>query len=48
MPGAGRLPRFPSGRDASLAHSTGVAVAVARTSGHDTSLGRDLELRLLP
>lgn len=48
IPRAGRLPRFPPGRVASISHSAGVAVAVARAPGHDTPLGCDLELRPLP
>ncbi|MEE1928328.1 4'-phosphopantetheinyl transferase superfamily protein [Streptomyces sp. TRM 70351] len=48
IPRAGRLPRFPPGRAASIAHSAGVAVAVARVPGPDLPLGCDLELRPLP
>ncbi|SEQ84743.1 4'-phosphopantetheinyl transferase family protein [Streptomyces radiopugnans] len=48
IPRAGRLPRFPPGRAASIAHSAGVAVAVARAPGRDLPLGCDLELRPLP
>ncbi|MEU7022632.1 enterobactin synthetase [Streptomyces sp. NPDC046203] len=48
IPRVGRLPRFPPGRAASISHSAGVAVAVARAPGHDTPLGCDLELRPLP
>ncbi|MFG2603526.1 4'-phosphopantetheinyl transferase superfamily protein [Streptomyces sp. NPDC048514] len=48
IPRAGRLPRFPPGRAASISHSAGVAVAVARAPGRDTPLGCDLELRPLP
>ncbi|WP_320777577.1 enterobactin synthetase [Streptomyces sp. CRN 30] len=48
IPRAGRLPLFPPGRAASLSHSAGVAVAVARAPGRDTPLGCDLELRPLP
>ncbi|GGW26972.1 hypothetical protein GCM10010340_00310 [Streptomyces griseoloalbus] len=48
IPRAGRLPVFPPGRAASISHSAGVAVAVARAPGRDTPLGCDLELRPLP
>ncbi|MCS0602717.1 enterobactin synthetase [Streptomyces sp. LP11] len=48
VPRAGRRPLFPPGRAASISHSGGVAVAVARAPGHDTPLGCDLELRPLP
>ncbi|MFI8193332.1 4'-phosphopantetheinyl transferase superfamily protein [Streptomyces sp. NPDC085946] len=48
IPRAGRLPVFPPGRAASITHSAGVAVAVARAPGRDTPLGCDLELRPLP
>jgi enterobactin synthetase component D len=48
IPRAGRLPLFPPGRAASISHSAGVAVAVARAPGRDTPLGCDLELRPLP
>lgn len=48
IPRAGRLPVFPPGRAASLSHSAGVAVAVARAPGRDTPVGCDLELRALP
>nr|WP_238419747.1 4'-phosphopantetheinyl transferase superfamily protein [Streptomyces taklimakanensis] len=48
IPRAGRLPRFPPGRVASIAHSAGVAVAVAASSGRGLPLGCDLELRPLP
>ncbi|WP_079071746.1 4'-phosphopantetheinyl transferase family protein [Streptomyces yokosukanensis] len=48
IPRAGRLPVFPPGRAASISHSSGVAVAVARAPGRDTPLGCDLELRPLP
>ncbi|MFG2310942.1 enterobactin synthetase [Streptomyces sp. NPDC048566] len=48
VPRAGRRPLFPPGRAASISHSAGVAVAVARAPGHDVPLGCDLELRPLP
>ncbi|MFJ8194670.1 enterobactin synthetase [Streptomyces sp. NPDC096094] len=48
VPRVGRLPRFPPGRAASISHSAGIAVAVARAPGHGTPLGCDLELRPLP
>ncbi|MEU0133198.1 4'-phosphopantetheinyl transferase superfamily protein [Streptomyces sp. NPDC006296] len=48
IPRAGRLPLFPPGRAASISHSAGVAVAVARAPGRDTPLGCDVELRPLP
>ncbi|MEV5433195.1 4'-phosphopantetheinyl transferase superfamily protein [Streptomyces sp. NPDC052701] len=48
IPRAGRLPGFPPGRAASITHSAGVAVAVARAPGRDVPLGCDLELRPLP
>ncbi|MCX2926272.1 4'-phosphopantetheinyl transferase superfamily protein [Streptomyces sp. NEAU-W12] len=48
IPRAGRLPAFPPGRAASITHSAGVAVAVARAPGRNTPLGCDLELRPLP
>ncbi|MEU7423420.1 4'-phosphopantetheinyl transferase superfamily protein [Streptomyces sp. NPDC040750] len=48
IPRASRLPCFPPGRAASISHSAGVAVAVARAPGRDTPLGCDLELRPLP
>lgn len=48
VPRAGRLPLFPPGRAASISHSAGVAIAVARAPGRDTPLGCDLELRPLP
>ncbi|MEU9354573.1 4'-phosphopantetheinyl transferase superfamily protein [Streptomyces griseoloalbus] len=48
IPRSGRLPVFPPGRAASISHSAGVAVAVARAPGRDTPLGCDLELRPLP
>ncbi|MDL5205909.1 4'-phosphopantetheinyl transferase superfamily protein [Streptomyces sp. ALI-76-A] len=48
IPRSGRLPVFPPGRAASISHSAGVAVAVARPPGRDTPLGCDLELRPLP
>lgn len=48
IPRSGRLPLFPPGRAASIAHSAGVAVALAGAPGHDLPLGCDLELRPLP
>ncbi|MFH9672022.1 enterobactin synthetase [Streptomyces sp. NPDC017405] len=48
IPREGRLPRFPPGRAASITHSAGVAVAVARAPDRDLPLGCDLELRGLP
>ncbi|MFF5157810.1 enterobactin synthetase [Streptomyces sp. NPDC000348] len=48
IPRSGRLPVFPPGRAASISHSAGVAVAVARAPGRDLPLGCDLELRPLP
>ncbi|MFH8797992.1 enterobactin synthetase [Streptomyces sp. NPDC017936] len=48
IPRSGRLPVFPRGRAASISHSAGVAVAVARGPGEDAPLGCDLELRPLP
>ncbi|MGW5617192.1 enterobactin synthetase [Streptomyces sp. NPDC003877] len=48
IPRAGRLPVFPPGRAASITHSEGIAVAVARGPGRDLPLGCDLELRPLP
>ncbi|GHD52842.1 enterobactin synthetase [Streptomyces galbus] len=48
VPRAGRLPVFAPGRAASISHSAGVAVAVARAPGDDAPLGCDLELRPLP
>ncbi|MHC3475226.1 4'-phosphopantetheinyl transferase [Streptomyces sp. 7R007] len=48
IPRAGRLPVFAPGREASISHSAGIAVAVARRPGHDAPLGCDLELRPLP
>ncbi|MFF3350421.1 4'-phosphopantetheinyl transferase superfamily protein [Streptomyces sp. NPDC002779] len=45
---SGRLPVFPPGRAASISHSAGIAVAVARAPGRDLPLGCDLELRPLP
>ncbi|MEU6391695.1 enterobactin synthetase [Streptomyces sp. NPDC046939] len=48
IPRAGRLPLFPPGRAASISHSAGVAVAVARAPGRDTPLGCDVELSPLP
>ncbi|GAA3501430.1 hypothetical protein GCM10019016_085370 [Streptomyces prasinosporus] len=48
VPRSGRLPVFAPGRPASVSHSAGIAVAVARAPGRDTPLGCDLELRPLP
>ncbi|MEG8277160.1 4'-phosphopantetheinyl transferase family protein [Streptomyces sp. AHA2] len=48
IPRAGRLPVFPPGLAASISHSAGMAVAVARGPGGDVPLGCDLELRPLP
>ncbi len=48
IPRSGRLPVFPPGRAASISHSAGIAVAVARAAGPDLPLGCDLELRPLP
>ncbi|MFH9010870.1 enterobactin synthetase [Streptomyces sp. NPDC017943] len=48
IPRAGRLPVFPPGAAASISHSAGIAVAVARGPGRDLPLGCDLELRPLP
>ncbi|MFF7853717.1 enterobactin synthetase [Streptomyces sp. NPDC007904] len=48
IPRSGRLPVFPPGRAASISHSAGIAVAVARAPGRGTPLGCDLELRPLP
>lgn len=48
IPRSGRLPVFPPGRAASISHSAGVAVAVARPPGAAVPLGCDLELRPLP
>ncbi len=48
IPRVGRLPVFPPGRAASISHSAGIAVAVARAPGRDLPLGCDLELRPLP
>lgn len=45
---SGRLPVFPPGRAASISHSAGIAVAVARAAGPGLPLGCDLELRPLP
>ncbi|MFV0131928.1 hypothetical protein ACLGIH_01420 [Streptomyces sp. HMX87] len=39
---------FPPGRAASISHSAGIAVAVARAPGRGLPLGCDLELRPLP
>ncbi|MFE6364415.1 enterobactin synthetase [Streptomyces sp. NPDC057806] len=48
IPRSGRLPVFPPGQAASISHSAGIAVAVARAPGLDLPLGCDLELRPLP
>lgn len=48
IPRAGRLPVFAPGRAASISHSAGIAVAVARGPGEDAPIGCDLELRPLP
>ncbi|GAA2549624.1 hypothetical protein GCM10010423_57250 [Streptomyces levis] len=48
IPRVGRLPVFPPGSAASISHSAGIAVAVARAPGRDQPLGCDLELRPLP
>ncbi|MFF9760500.1 MULTISPECIES: enterobactin synthetase [Streptomyces] len=48
IPRSGRLPVFPPGRAASISHSAGIAVAVARAPGREVPLGCDLELRPLP
>ncbi|MFJ8657060.1 enterobactin synthetase [Streptomyces rochei] len=48
IPRSGRLPVFPPGRTASISHSAGIAVAVARPPSPDLPLGCDLELRPLP
>ncbi|MGW5494499.1 4'-phosphopantetheinyl transferase superfamily protein [Streptomyces olivaceoviridis] len=48
IPRAGRLPVFAPGRAASISHSAGIAVAVARGPGQNAPLGCDLELRPLP
>ncbi|MFI5688187.1 enterobactin synthetase [Streptomyces sp. NPDC051636] len=48
IPREGRLPVFAPGRAASISHSAGIAVAVARVPGGDTPLGCDVELRPLP
>ncbi|MFJ4482772.1 enterobactin synthetase [Streptomyces longwoodensis] len=48
IPREGRLPVFAPGRAASLSHSAGIAVAVARAPGGHAPLGCDLELRPLP
>ncbi|MFH9605355.1 enterobactin synthetase [Streptomyces rochei] len=48
IPRWGRLPVFPPGRAASISHSAGIAVAVARAAGPGLPLGCDLELRPLP
>ncbi|MFF9090558.1 4'-phosphopantetheinyl transferase superfamily protein [Streptomyces sp. NPDC014991] len=48
IPRAGRLPVFAPGRTASISHSAGIAVAVARGPGEDAPVGCDLELRPLP
>ncbi|MEW2513912.1 enterobactin synthetase [Streptomyces sp. NPDC046870] len=48
IPRAGRLPVFAPGRAASISHSAGIAVAVARRPGQNAPLGCDLELQPLP
>ncbi|MFI2507296.1 enterobactin synthetase [Streptomyces sp. NPDC018972] len=48
IPRSGRLPVYPPGRAASISHSAGTAVAVARAPGRDLPLGCDLEPRPLP
>jgi hypothetical protein len=48
IPREGRLPVFAPGRSASISHSAGIAVAVARAPGEHAPLGCDLELRPLP
>lgn len=48
IPRSGRLPVFPPGRAASISHSAGIAVAVARGADGGSPLGCDLELRPLP
>ncbi|MEU7469940.1 enterobactin synthetase [Streptomyces sp. NPDC044984] len=48
IPRSGRLPVYPPGLAASISHSAGTAVAVARAPGRDLPLGCDLELRPLP
>ncbi|MFD5301666.1 enterobactin synthetase [Streptomyces rochei] len=48
IPRSGRLPVFPPGRSASISHSAGIAIAVARAAGPGLPLGCDLELRPLP
>lgn len=48
IPREGRLPVFAPGRSASITHSAGIAVAVARAPGEHAPLGCDLELRPLP
>ncbi|MFI0036377.1 enterobactin synthetase [Streptomyces mutabilis] len=48
IPRSGRRPVFPPGRAASISHSAGLAVAVARAADPDLPLGCDLELRPLP
>ncbi|MFF4909113.1 enterobactin synthetase [Streptomyces sp. NPDC001260] len=48
IPREGRLPVFAPGRAASISHSAGIAVAVARVPGEHAPLGCDLELRPLP
>ncbi|MDO0924342.1 4'-phosphopantetheinyl transferase superfamily protein [Streptomyces sp. TG1A-8] len=48
IPRAGRAPVFPPGRTASITHSDGLAVAVARVPGRLGPAGCDLELRPLP
>ncbi|TQL24557.1 hypothetical protein FBY37_6655 [Streptomyces sp. SLBN-134] len=48
IPRSGRLPVFAPGRAASISHSAGIAVAVARGADGELPLGCDLELRPLP
>ncbi|MFF9624834.1 4'-phosphopantetheinyl transferase superfamily protein [Streptomyces griseosporeus] len=48
IPRSGQLPVFPPGRAASISHSAGIAVAVARAPSQALPLGCDLELRPLP
>ncbi|MGW7296987.1 4'-phosphopantetheinyl transferase superfamily protein [Streptomyces sp. NPDC054829] len=48
IPRDGRLPVFPPGRAASISHSAGIAVAVAREPTRHIPLGCDLELKPLP
>lgn len=48
IPRSGRLPVFPPGRAASITHSAGLAVAVARAPGRTGAPGCDLEFCELP